>query len=91
MSVFPPNSTLKVLTTLSLAINPVMNAVEIRQSDIPRGLNIGTNRFPKPASILSAESVTRFKRVSNVCKNQISIVAKKMMVNARVIKSFDFV
>ena len=35
--VSPPNNTLNVLTTLSFAINPVINAVDTRQSLIPSG------------------------------------------------------
>ena len=66
-----PASTLSVLTTLSLAINPVINAVEILQSLSPSGWNIGVNKLPSIASRLSAEFVTRFSRISNVCKNQI--------------------
>ena len=42
---------------------------------------------PRPASILAEESATTFSRVSNVCKNQMMMVAMKMTVNARVRKS----
>ncbi|CCY63060.1 unknown [Clostridium sp. CAG:967] len=90
ISVFPPDKTVSVLTTLSFAINPVINAVEILQSEIPKGLKIGTNRFPKNASKLSAESCTRLSLASKFCKNHIAIVAIKIIVNALVIKSFDF-
>ena len=84
----PPNKTVKVLTTLSFAINPVINAVEILQSEIPNGLNNGTIEFPSIASKLCAESVTKFNFASKVCKNQIIIVAQKIMVKAFVIKPF---
>ena len=91
LSVSPPNKTLSVLTTLSFAIKPVMNAVVTLQSSIPRGSNIGTIKLPKSASKLSEESVTKFRRESNVCKNHISIVAQKIIVKAFVTKPFAFV
>ena len=80
-----------MLTTLSFAINPVKKAVEILQSQIPRGLKTGTMKFPSSASMLSAEFDTRFNLVSKVCKNQIIIVAQKIIVKAFVTKSFDFI
>ena len=90
-SVSPPIKTVNVLTTLSFAIKPVKNAVEILQSQIPSGLKIGTIKFPSIASKLSVEFVTIFNFASNVCKNQMMIVATKMTVNAFVIKSFALV
>ena len=59
--IFPPNNTPNVDTTLSLAINPLINAVQMRQSPMPSGLNNGTSHPAIIASILSAESFTRFK------------------------------
>ena len=90
-SVSPPIKTVNVLTTFSFAIKPVKKAVEILQSQIPSGLKIGTIKFPSIASKLSAEFVTIFNFASNVCKNQMMIVATKMTVNAFVIKSLAFV
>ena len=55
-------STLRVLTTLSLAINPVINAVEILQSLSPRGWNTGVNKLQSIASSMSEEYVARFMR-----------------------------
>ena len=89
-SVFPPIRTLRVLTTLSLAIKPVIKAVDTLQSVIPNGENIGTRQFPSKAIKLSAEFVTRFNLASNVCKNQIIIVAQNIIVKAFVAKSFAF-
>lgn len=83
-----PIRTVNVLTTLSFAIKPVINAVDILQSLMPKGLNIGTMKFPRVARMLSAESVTRFNLVSKFCKNQIMIVAVKIIVNAFVMKLF---
>ena len=77
-----------VLTTLSFAINPVMRAVEIFQLPNPSGTKSGASRLPTSARILSFESVTIFRCASKLCKNQIMIVARKMIVNARVRKSF---
>ena len=59
--ILPPNNTPNVDTTLSLAINPLINAVQMRQSPMPSGLNNGTSHPAIIASILSAESFTRFK------------------------------
>ena len=89
-SVSPPISTVNVLTTLSFAINPVINAVEILQSEIPRGSKTGTIKLPNPASKLFEESVTRLSLESKFCKNQITKVATKITVNAFVIKPLAF-
>ena len=86
--VFPPNKTVKVLTTLSFAVNPVIKAVDILQSPNPRGANIGEMNQPIPASKLLLESDTTLSLKSNVCKNHIIIVATNIIVNALVIKSF---
>ena len=85
-----PNRIDKVDTTLSFAINPVMSAVEIRQSPNPRGANTGAISPAAAARRLSYESVTTFKCKSKVCKNQMIIVARKIMVNALCKKSFAF-
>ena len=39
--VLPPNNTVNVLTTLSFAVKPVINAVDILQSPKPNGINKG--------------------------------------------------
>ena len=80
-------STVKVDTTASLAVKPVINAVAARQSPKPSGANIGAIILPTFASILNELSSTTFSRVSKLCKNQIMIDAKKIMVNALVKKS----
>ena len=84
----PPNKTVSVLTTLSFAVNPVISAVEILQSPNPSGTKTGAANPPINASRLSLESTTTFSRTSNVCKNQMTIDAMKIIVNAFVIKSF---
>ena len=84
----PPRSTFSVLTTLSFAVNPVINAVEALQSPNPSGANIGAITPPIMASMLSPASFTKLKCISNVCKNQIIIDARKIIVKALVIKSF---
>ena len=48
-----PTSTVRVETTLSLAIKPVISAVEIRQSPKPRGLKMGAIQLATRARILS--------------------------------------
>ena len=83
-----PVSTLIVLTTASFAVNPQINDVETRQSLNPSGANTGAIHFPTSASRLSLLSATTLSLVSNVCKNQMMIVAKKMTVNALWMKSF---
>ena len=74
----------------STDITPVTSAVEMRQSSKPSGANTGAIQPATTASMLSCESATTFSPKSNVCKNQMTIVAKKMMVNARSRKSFAF-
>lgn len=81
-------STARVLTTASLAVNPVISAVEIRQSLKPKGMNTGAIKRPISASILWALESTTLNRVSKVCKNQMAKVARKITVKARTTKSF---
>ena len=85
-----PNNTERVDTTLSLAINPVIRAVDIHQSPKPNGMKIGAMMPDTYASILSRESETTFICISKVCKNQITIVAMNITVNALWRKSFAF-
>ena len=80
-AVLPPRSTVSVLTTLSFAVKPVMSAVEILQSSNPRGRNSGAISEPIAASMLSEESETGLRRISKVCRNQMMIAARKMIVN----------
>ena len=82
-----PVRTASVLTTASLAVKPVISAVDTRQSLKPSGANSGAIRRPSAASRLWALSDTTLRRRSNVCKNQMTIVAVKMIVNARTMKS----
>jgi hypothetical protein len=46
---FASVSTARVLITASLALNPVINAVEMRQSPNPKGVNTQAINFPKNA------------------------------------------
>ena len=87
---FVPNKTLRVETTASFAVIPVTRAVEILQSAKPSGLKIGASKCPSMASRLFALSVTTFNRLSNVCKNQMIIDARKIIVNALSKKSLAF-
>lgn len=80
----------RVETTASFAVKPEISAVTMRQSPKPRGLKIGSINWPISASRLSALFATTFRRVSKVCKNQMMMVARKMMVNARSKKSRAF-
>ena len=77
-----------MLTTASFAVNPVISAVETLQSENPSGAKTGAIHLPTNASRLLPLSATTFNLVSNVCKNQIMIVATKITVNALWIKSF---
>lgn len=81
-AIFAPVNTANVLITVSLAVNPVISAVDMRQSEKPIGMNITLINRPIDAKILSALSATVFKRISKDCKNQIMIVAKKITVKA---------
>ena len=70
-----PVSTANELMTASLAMNPVINAVDARQSEKPSGANTGEINRPTAASMLFALSATTLKRQSNVCRNQMMSVA----------------
>lgn len=59
------------------------NAVEMRQSPKPRGLKMGVIRLPTKARRLESGVAATFRRVSNVCRNQITTVATKIIVKAR--------
>ena len=83
-----PNNTFNVDTTLSLAIKPEIRAVEIRQSPNPIGAKIGAIQPANHAKILSLESDTGSSDGLNVCRNQITMVARKITVNALCRKSF---
>ncbi len=83
-------STDRVETTLSFASIPVMRAVDIRQSPKPRGRKMGAIQPATRASMLFWESATMRNFGSKVCKTQITMVATKITVNARVRKSFAF-
>lgn len=87
-SALPPRSTVRVLTTLSFAVKPVISAVDILQSSKPSGRNSGLITEPRIARMLSDESDTGFSLISKLCRNQIIIVATKIIVKALVTKSF---
>ena len=53
-----PVSTLRVLTTASFAVKPLISAVLTRQSEKPRGTKMGAIHRPIMASRLSPWSVT---------------------------------
>jgi len=86
----PPSSTVRVETTLSLAVKPVMRAVDTRQSPKPRGPNTGAASPPMMASRLSSAVTATLSRGSKVCRNQITIEATKMMVKAFLVKPLAF-
>ena len=86
----PPNKTVSVDTTLSLAVNPVISAVETFQSPKPSGANKGANIPPNNASKLSSAEAATFSLISKVCKNQITREATKIMVNAFFANPFAF-
>ena len=79
-----------MLTTDSLAVKPVMRAVEARQSLKPSGEKTGAITEPIEARMLSALFATILSRQSKLCKNQMTIEAMKMMVNALCKKSLAF-
>ena len=56
----------------------------------PSGANTGAISAPMAASMLFALSATMFNLKSKLCKNQITIVATKIMVNALCKKSLAF-
>ena len=86
----PPNRTVRVETTLSFAINPVIKAVDTLQSPNPRGAKIGAAAFPIIANRLSSGLDTRFRPMPKFSRNHTTMVAKKMTVNAFCAKSFAF-
>ena len=57
----PPSSTSSVETTLSLAMKPLMSAVQMRQSPSPSGANSGTSTPAAMARMLSDWSDTMFR------------------------------
>ena len=77
-AVLPPIRTVIVLTTLSLAVKPVIRAVDNLQSPKPSGAKIGAIHPPTRASMLSWESATTLRWISKVCRNQMMMVATKM-------------
>ena len=78
-----PNNTVREDTTLSFAKNQEIKAVTIRQSPNPTGRKIGASNPAAMARILFWESDTIFSPMSKFCKNQITIVARKITVKAR--------
>lgn len=88
-----PASISIVLTTASFAVNPAMSAETILPSFIPSGLNTGARKLPicsNKLTLSSTPSVMKIMRLLYACKNHTTSVARKMTVNARVRKSFDF-
>ncbi len=72
-------------------MKPEMSAVAHRQSAKPEGRKNGRNELPDHGkkTVRRCRSTT-FSRVSKLCRNQMTIVARKMTVNARSRKSFAF-
>lgn len=85
-----PVRIVRVLTTDSFAVNPVMRAVDARQSLNPIGAKAGAMIEPIEARMLFALSATMFSLQSKLCRNQITMEAIKIMVNALCRKSFPF-
>ena len=85
-----PNSTSSVDATLSLAMKPLMRAVQMRQSPSPSGANSGASTPAAMASMLSAESDTMFRRRSKLWRNHTTTVAMRMTEKARCKKSLAF-
>ena len=77
-----PDNRIRVDTTLSLAVSPVIKAVDTLQSLKPRGANTGAQKLPIIARILSSAEDVRFRWESNDCRNQMIKEARKMTVNA---------
>ena len=77
-------------TTLSLAIKPVMRAVEMRQSAKPSGANSGAISPAMRARMLACGSAVSRSCKSKFCKNQMTMVAAKMTVKAFCKKSRAF-
>lgn len=86
----PPSSITSVETTLSLAVKPVINAVDILQSENPNGLKIGERKEPIIANKLLEASLTTLRRQSNDSKNHMIIEEINIIVKAFVTKSFSF-
>ena len=83
-------STESVDTTLSLAINPQISAVHIRQSPNPAGEKTGAITPAMDAKILDFESSTTLNLKSKFCNTHMTIVARKIMVKAFWRKSLAF-
>lgn len=85
-----PKRTSSEDTTLSLAIKPVMRAVEMRQSAKPSGANSGAISPAMRARMLACGSAVSRSCKSKFCKNQMTMVAAKMTVKAFCKKSRAF-
>ena len=81
------SSTSRVITTLSLAMKPLTRAVTTCQLSSPMGRKMGAMTPAIEASMLPTPFSTTRKWKSNFCKNQMTMVARKMMVKARCRKS----
>ena len=81
----------RVLTTASFAMRPVTRLVTTRQSANPRGANTGAIHIPMmPRRLVVLSEETTFSYASKCWRNQITIVATKIIVNARRMKSHAF-
>ena len=91
MAVTPPSKSVSITeTTLSFAMNPLISDVIMRQSPSPAGFMTGTSRPAAAARMLSCESLTGFSPKSKLLRNHTTIVAIRMIENARDRKSFVF-
>lgn len=82
-----PASTLRVLTTLSLAMTPVSTAVDASTVPKPAGVNTGAMAPAITPSMLCAISGAGERVKVKCCKNHTTMVARKMTVKARFKKS----
>ena len=80
----------RVETTLSLAMKPVISAVDTRQSAKPSGAKRGAMQLATSAKMLSCGSAVKLSCGSKFCKNQMTMVAIKITVKARSKKSRAF-
>ena len=85
-----PYRMVRVETTLSLAMKPVISAVDTRQSAKPSGAKRGAMQLATSAKMLSCGSAVKLSCGSKFCKNQMTMVAIKITVKARSKKSRAF-
>ena len=75
-----PDNRIRVDTTLSLAVSPVIKAVDTLQSLKPRGANTGAQKLPIIARILSSAEDVRFRWESVHSKMQVLIPINSYLI-----------